>query len=108
MINPMARALSARNETQSGRVSPLDRALFEAVQEKLAARRPSFFSKRAGSAALLIGKLYDERGHRMTPSPCAQGRATLSLLRLFGPQPRPPGGGPLDWLISAAFVCLTD
>jgi hypothetical protein len=58
-----------RGEVCPGEHAPiLDCALFEAVQEKLAARRPSFFSKRAGSAALLIGKLYDERGHRMTPS----------------------------------------
>jgi hypothetical protein len=58
-----------RGEVCPGEHAPiLDRALFEAVQEKLAAQRPRFVTRRAGSAALLIGKLYDERGHRMTPS----------------------------------------
>jgi hypothetical protein len=40
----------------------LDRDLFEAVQQKLASRRRAFVQGRAGSAALLIGKLYRTAG----------------------------------------------
>jgi site-specific DNA recombinase len=64
-----------RGEVCPGEHAPiLERALFEAVQEKLAARRSSFFSKRVGSAALLIGKVYDARGPRMTPSHARKAR----------------------------------
>src|SRR5262249_48041465 len=46
----------------------LDRDLFDAVQAKLNAQRNSHTAARDRSEALLIGRLYDDRGNRMTPS----------------------------------------
>jgi site-specific DNA recombinase len=46
----------------------LDRDLFEAVQAKLNEHRNSHTTKRSRSEALLIGRIFDDRGHRMTPS----------------------------------------
>src|SRR5262249_35555300 len=46
----------------------LDRDLFDAVQAKLNAQRNSHTAERDRSEALLIGRLYDDRGNRMTPS----------------------------------------
>jgi site-specific DNA recombinase len=53
----------------------LDKALFEAVQEKLAsqsrARRPT----RINNGSLLTGRIFDDRGNRMTPSSAKKGSA---------------------------------
>ena len=38
------------------------------MQHKLAAQQRGFLAKRAGSKALLMGKIYDDRGNRMSPS----------------------------------------
>ncbi len=46
----------------------LDRALFEAVQAKLCEQRTSHRATRGGSESLLLGRIFDERGNRMTPS----------------------------------------
>jgi hypothetical protein len=46
----------------------LSRDLFEAVQEKLGSQRQRSGKGRAPSQALLMGKLYDDRGNRMSPS----------------------------------------
>src|SRR5436190_8607725 len=46
----------------------IDRDLFEAVQAKLTAQANSHNSARLQSATLLAGRLFDDRGHRMTPS----------------------------------------
>src|SRR5262249_23722296 len=46
----------------------LDHDLFDAVQAKLNAQRNSHTVARDRSEALLIGRLYDDRGNRMTPS----------------------------------------
>jgi site-specific DNA recombinase len=46
----------------------LDRALFDAVQTKLAAQHNNHVQTRLRSEALLVGKIYDDRGHRMSPS----------------------------------------
>jgi site-specific DNA recombinase len=45
----------------------LDRALFDAVQAKVAEQH-SHVQTRMRSEALLVGKIYDDRGHRMSPS----------------------------------------
>src|SRR4051812_24361226 len=63
-----------RGSIHPGEHAPiLDRALFEAVQEKLASqqRRSGPSPTRAG--ALLTGKLFDSRGNRMTPSYAQKG-----------------------------------
>jgi site-specific DNA recombinase len=46
----------------------LDSDLFAAVQARLNAQRNSHTAARDTSEALLIGRLYDDRGNRMTPS----------------------------------------
>ncbi len=46
----------------------LDRDLFEAVQQKLEEQRASHSKVRAGSESLLMGRIFDDRGNRMTPS----------------------------------------
>jgi len=46
----------------------LDRALFEAVQTKLDQQRTNHAKIRQQSQSLLTGRIFDERGNRMTPS----------------------------------------
>src|SRR5262249_57730274 len=46
----------------------LDRELFEAVQAKLSEQRTSGRAARGSSESLLRGPIFDDRGHRMTPS----------------------------------------
>jgi len=42
--------------------------LFAAVQERLAQQHHGFVRARAGSQALLVGRLFDDRGNRMSPT----------------------------------------
>src|SRR5713226_7805789 len=46
----------------------LDRDLFDAVQAKLNGQRTNHVAARAKSESLLIGRIYDDRGSRMSPS----------------------------------------
>jgi site-specific DNA recombinase len=46
----------------------LDRKLFEAVQRKLDEQRTNHSGQRATSESLLIGRIFDNHGNRMTPS----------------------------------------
>jgi site-specific DNA recombinase len=46
----------------------VDRGLFEAVQAKLNEQLNNHKASRDKSEALLLGRIYDDRGHRMTPS----------------------------------------
>jgi DNA invertase Pin-like site-specific DNA recombinase len=46
----------------------LDRDLFDAVQAKLNDQKTNHTAARAKSEALLIGRIYDDRGSRMSPS----------------------------------------
>jgi hypothetical protein len=48
-------------------------ALFDAVQEKLTANRNGAKVRPAASAALLIGRVFDDHGHPMTPSTAKKG-----------------------------------
>ena len=48
----------------------LDRALFDAVQTKLDQQRTNYTKARQQSDSLLMGRIFDGRGHRMTPT-CA-------------------------------------
>jgi site-specific DNA recombinase len=58
-----------RGEVHRGEHEPiLTRALFEAVQEKLAANAVARQVRLRGSAALLTGRLFDDRGNRMSPT----------------------------------------
>jgi DNA invertase Pin-like site-specific DNA recombinase len=58
-----------KGEVLPGEQSPiLDRKLFEAVQAKLDERLESHKATKSKSAALLLGRIFDDRGNRMTPS----------------------------------------
>ncbi len=58
-----------RGETFRGDHEPiLDPALFAAVQAKLSAQAVERRCRIRGSPALLAGRLFDEHGHRMTPT----------------------------------------
>src|SRR5438552_8127457 len=46
----------------------IDRELFDAVQAKLNGQRSNHRAARARSGSLLIGRIYDDRGNRMSPS----------------------------------------
>jgi site-specific DNA recombinase len=72
----------------------LEPALFEAVQGKLAAQAVARCCRLRGSPALLTGRLFDERGNRMSPSHSNKGGARyryyVSQAVLQG-KPQPPG-----------------
>jgi site-specific DNA recombinase len=58
-----------RGEVHRGDHAPiLDRPLFEAVQAKLAVQTVARRCRLRGSPAVLTGRLFDDRGHRMSPS----------------------------------------
>jgi site-specific DNA recombinase len=58
-----------RGEVHRGDHAPiLDRPLFEAVQAKLAGQTVARRCRLRGSPALLAGRLFDDRGNRMSPS----------------------------------------
>ena len=58
-----------RGEVHRGDHAPiLERPLFESVQAKLAVQTVARRCRLRGSPALLAGRLFDDRGHRMSPS----------------------------------------
>ncbi len=58
-----------RNEILTGEQKPiLDRKLFDAVQSKLDQQRQVRTDTRSASPALLMGRIFDDRGTRMTPT----------------------------------------
>jgi site-specific DNA recombinase len=58
-----------RGEVHRGEHEPiLDRDLFEAVQAKLAANAVARQVRLRGSPAVLTGRIFDDRGNRMSPS----------------------------------------
>jgi DNA invertase Pin-like site-specific DNA recombinase len=65
-----------RGDIHRGEHEPiLDRALFEAVRAKLAAQAIERRCRLRGSPALLTGRLFDDRGNRMSPSHTNKGGA---------------------------------
>jgi hypothetical protein len=46
----------------------VDRKLFDAVQQQLAAGARAREHSRINSSSLLVGHIFDDRGNRMTPS----------------------------------------
>src|SRR6266481_7542829 len=66
----------------------LDRGLFDAVQAKLSEQKTNHQTLRTSSNAVLMGRLFDDRGNAMTPShTCKQGvryRYYLSTAHLQG------------------------
>lgn len=58
-----------KGEILRGEQKPiLDRKLFEAVQAKLSAQHNGATSARNSSDALFMGRIFDDRGNRMTPT----------------------------------------
>jgi site-specific DNA recombinase len=58
-----------RGEVHRGDHAPiLERPLFESVQAKLAAQTVARHCRLHGSPSLLAGRLFDDRGHRISPS----------------------------------------
>jgi DNA invertase Pin-like site-specific DNA recombinase len=53
---------------QGAQTAILDRKLFEAVQTKLDQQRSNHIAARHASDSLLMGRIYDSRGDRMTPT----------------------------------------
>jgi site-specific DNA recombinase len=53
---------------QGEQTAILDRKLFEAVQTKLDQQRSNHIATRHGSDSLLMGRIFDGRGNRMTPT----------------------------------------
>ena len=54
--------------SQGEHAAILEPELFAAVQERLAQQHHGFIRARAGSQALLLGRLFDDRGNRMSPT----------------------------------------
>src|SRR6266849_1841193 len=65
-----------RGEVHGGEQAPIvDRALFAAVQAKLAAQARARRCRLRGSPAILSGRLFDTRGNRMSPTHANKGGA---------------------------------
>jgi site-specific DNA recombinase len=84
-----------RGEVHRSQHEPIiDSALFEEVQGKLAAQAVARRGRLQGSAAILTGRLFDSRGHRMSPSHTNKGGARyryyVSQVVLQG-KPQPAG-----------------
>ena len=54
----------------------LDRELFEAVQAKLSEQATNHTVTRMQSQALLTGRIFDDRGNRMSPSHARKGNTS--------------------------------
>jgi DNA invertase Pin-like site-specific DNA recombinase len=66
--------LNHRGGSYPGQHAPvITPALFDAVQDKLTANRNGARGQRAASGALLLGRIFDDRGNRMTPSTAKKG-----------------------------------
>jgi site-specific DNA recombinase len=82
-----------RGEVHRGEHEPiLDSTLFEAVQAKLAAQAVARHCRLRGSPALLIGRLFDDRGNRMSPTHTNKGGARYRYYVCQAVLPRKPSG----------------
>jgi ISXO2-like transposase domain/Recombinase len=74
----------------------LDRGLFEAVQQRLAEQHNGYREAKAGLEALLAGRIFDDRGNRMSPSHSRKGGARYGYYvssALIQGQPQSAGSG---------------
>jgi DNA invertase Pin-like site-specific DNA recombinase len=61
--------IAYRGETHRGEHEPIvSRQVFESVQAKLGSKAVERELRLKGSSAILMGRIYDDRGNRMTPS----------------------------------------
>ena len=70
----------------------IDRDLLDAVQIKLTSQAQARRQARAGSDALLIGRIFDDRGNRMTLASAHKAGCPVSLLCLSAAHARPARG----------------
>ena len=62
-------AINHKAQSHPGEHEPIiERALFETVQARLDEQRRGKRRSRTSSDALLLGRIFDDRGNRMTPS----------------------------------------
>jgi site-specific DNA recombinase len=84
-----------RGEVHRGEHEPiLDSTLFEAVQAKLAAQARARRCRLQGSPAILSGRLFDNRGNRMSPTHSNKGGARYRYYvsqAVLQRKPPPPG-----------------
>src|SRR5258707_13777126 len=72
----------------------LDRGLFDAVQVKLSDQKTNHQTLRTSSNAVLMGRLFDDRGNGMTPShTCKQGVRYRYYLSSSLPEGQPERSG---------------
>jgi DNA invertase Pin-like site-specific DNA recombinase len=58
----------------------IDRKLFDAVQTKLDGQLRTYKQKRTSSGAILAGRLFNDVGHRMTPTTHIKGRSSIATI----------------------------
>jgi site-specific DNA recombinase len=81
-----------RGEGHRGEQEPiLDPTLFEAVQTKLAAQARARRSRLRGSPAILSGRLFDDRGNRMSSTHTNKGGARYRYYAVLQKKPQAPG-----------------
>ena len=68
----------------------LDRDLFEAVQVKLSEQATNHTAARMQSSALLTGRIFDDRGNRMSPSHARKGNTKYRYYLSSAQIGRPP------------------
>ena len=79
-----------KGETLAGEQPAIvDRDLFDAVQAKLNEQVNNHKVSRTKSEALLLGRIFDDRGHRMTPSHARKARHQVPVLHLVRPAAGP-------------------
>jgi site-specific DNA recombinase len=97
-----------RGEVHRGDHEPiLDRHLFEAVQAKLAAQAVERRCRLRASSALLTGRLFDDRGNRMSPSHSNKGGARYRYyVSQAVLQKKPPAAGSIGRVPAAEIEAL--
>ena len=85
----------------------VDRDLFDAVQAKLNEQVNNHKATRTKSEALLAGRIFDDRGNRMTPEPCPQAGHQVPVLHLVRPAAGPAErAGPVSRVPAAEIEAL--
>src|SRR5437660_12707853 len=97
-----------RGEVHRGEHEPiLDSALFEAVQAKLAAQAVTRRCRLRGSPAILSGRLFDNRGNRMSPTHANKGGARYRYyVSQAVLQRKPPPAGSISRVAAAEIEAL--
>jgi site-specific DNA recombinase len=97
-----------RGEVHRGEHEPiLNSALFEAVQAKLAAQAVARRCRPRGSPAILSGRLFDNRGNRMSPTHANKGGARYRYYVSQGVlQRKPPPAGLISRVAAAEIEAL--